>query len=92
MEETKDTRIYFGVKACPMKTFVEFDNECKENYGDCRWMYIQHLMEVERLYSVLLGKIDDIEYRLESLENPEVDKDVDTQEEPRRGLGSLIER
>jgi hypothetical protein len=93
MEEksVNGTRISFGVNACPMRTYVQFDEETKKNYGDCRWMYIQHLMEIEELYDVLIGKISEIESRLSELESADEQQD-NTQEEPRTGLGSLIER
>lgn len=56
----------------PSKQWKEWNEDCKENYGDCRWvkMWSDHLnTQNSELYDSLLKKYRELEDRLFALES-----------------------
>lgn len=99
-EKKESAKVYFAVSACPQNVFVQFDERTKSEYGDCRWMYIKHLMDVEKQYALLeetvpalWEAIQSLEAKLEASQNKNALSKAEEKEEvqeERKGLGSLI--
>lgn len=54
-------KVSFTVSDMPTLTFLRFKENAKNRFGDCYWCYIQHLLEIEKLYYDVIKRIDDIE-------------------------------
>ena len=62
----------FGVNSFPSNQWLEWDADCKEHFGDCRWikMWNDHLVAKQQgMYSELLTKIQQLELKIASLES-----------------------
>ena len=59
-----DTTKSFGVSAFPIKQWDEWDKDCKDNFGDCRWIKMWRDHEKSKSSE----KIELIEERLARLE------------------------
>ena len=81
---TEDTT-GFGVGHFPMKLFVEWDKDCRDNYGDTRWIKIwqDHVVskqsrKEEAMWKYIMDlndKVDAIMAQPEPEEEEEPDKD-----------------
>ncbi|MHA1852285.1 MAG: hypothetical protein ACTSUF_02135 [Candidatus Heimdallarchaeaceae archaeon] len=61
----------------PLHLFREWDDDCKKNFNDCRWlkMWNDHLAaKRERTIEVLMNEINALKARLDSLENKKNEK------------------
>ena len=51
----------------PLNLFMEWDKDCKENFGNCRWMKMWHDHLVAKKFSIFLKLFDEIEMIKEQL-------------------------
>ena len=79
-EITEDTT-GFGVGHFPMKLFVEWDKDCREHYGDTRWIKIwqDHVIskqsrKEEAMWKYMMELNDKVDALMAEPEVEEVDK------------------
>ena len=61
----------FHISGFPIEFWDDWDADCKENYGDCRWIKIwnDHMKTKEaNKYQFLLNKINKLEERLDEVD------------------------
>ncbi len=67
-----ESTISFGVSAFPINLANEWDADCKQNFGDCRWikMWNDHEKSKEyRFYREVMDRLDGLEREITNLKN-----------------------
>lgn len=78
-EERAHATWAFQVAAFPYNKYEEWNTDCIENFGNCRWMKMWHdhlAARNQELYIMLIEKIGTLESRLQVLEEKKVEKKV----------------
>jgi len=65
----------------PLSAFKEWDESCKQDFGDCRWVKILHDHNVAKsftAFNLLLERIENLESQLDLLSKVDKSKDEPT--------------
>lgn len=79
-DEEKEPNVTITVTSgsFPMSLFLEWDKDCKERFGNCRWMKMWHDHQIAKNLEIFQSLKEDIrilEIKIESLEKkPKDDK------------------
>jgi len=80
-EEEPNVTITAVAGSFPMSLFLEWDEECKNRFGHCRWMKMWHdhlvAKQIESL-NLLLTEIEMLKIRLERLEKKPKETEIKT--------------
>jgi len=74
-EVEKRPTISIQASGFPLSAFKEWDESCKNDFGDCRWVKIVHDHNIAKstsVFNLLLERIENLESQLDLLIN--VDK------------------
>jgi len=77
----KNVNVSVTASSFPPHLFLEWDADCKQNFGDCRWMkmWFDHLCAKQiKPFGELYEELAEVKNRLKSLENPEKSKTIKT--------------
>jgi hypothetical protein len=70
-EEAPNVTVSVTSGAFPLKLFKEWDKECKENFGNCRWMKMWHdhcaSQELD-IFRILFEELESMKKRIALLE------------------------
>jgi len=83
-KDIKEDTTGFGVGHFPMKLFVEWDKDCRENFGDTRWIKLwqDHILAKQSQKEEAMWKyIMDLNDKVDSLmKQPEPEKEEEEEE------------
>jgi hypothetical protein len=68
-----NVKVGFVANDFPLSNFIEWDMDCKKNFGDCRWLKLWNdhmLAKTVGLHSLLFDKIENLEKELNELKEP----------------------
>mgnify|MGYP003112173192 FL=1 len=74
--EKKGASITIQASGFPLSAFKEWDESCKRDFGDCRWLKMMndHKMATNyQMINTLLQRIDDLEEQINLLTNSDND-------------------
>ena len=69
-KEEKGASITIQASGFPLSAFKEWDESCKKDFGDCRWVKIMHdhkMANNNHLFNLLLDRIEQLEHQLSLL-------------------------
>jgi len=58
----------FRVSAFPLNKYKEWNADCEENFGNCRWMKMWHDHQAAKVLDKIVMRIDSLEQRIKKLE------------------------
>jgi hypothetical protein len=70
-EEGKPPTISIQASGFPLSSFKEWDESCKTDFGDCRWVKIIHdhnVAKASAALNLILERLSLLESRLENIE------------------------
>jgi len=74
--EEKGASITIQASGFPLSAFKEWDESCKKDFGDCRWVKIMHdhkMANNNHMVNLLLDRIENLEHQLALLTNNDND-------------------
>ena len=83
-KEEKGASITIQASGFPLSAFKEWDESCKRDFGDCRWVKIMHdhkMANNNQMVNLLLDRIEKLEYQLAlltSTDTQEIESSVKT--------------
>ena len=83
-KEEKGASITIQASGFPLSAFKEWDESCKKDFGDCRWVKIMHdhkMANNNQMVNLLLDRIEKLEYQLAlltSTDTQEIESSVKT--------------
>tara|TARA_R100001509_G_scaffold79882_3_gene44855 strand:- start:2594 stop:2869 length:276 start_codon:yes stop_codon:yes gene_type:complete len=69
-KEEKGASITIQASGFPLSAFKEWDESCKKDFGDCRWVKIMHdhkMANNNQMVNLLLDRIERLEYQISLL-------------------------
>jgi hypothetical protein len=66
-KEEKGASITIQASGFPLSAFKEWDESCKKDFGDCRWVKIMHdhkMANNNQMVNLLLDRIERLEHQL----------------------------
>jgi len=69
-KEEKGASITIQASGFPLSAFKEWDESCKKDFGDCRWVKIMHdhkMANNNHMVNLLLDRIENLEHQLSLL-------------------------
>jgi predicted nucleotide-binding protein len=69
-KEEKGASITIQASGFPLSAFKEWDESCKKDFGDCRWVKIMHdhkMANNNQMVNLLLDRIENLEHQLSLL-------------------------
>jgi len=94
-EEGKPPTISIQASGFPLSSFKEWDESCKTDFGDCRWVKIIHDHNVSKASAALnliLERLSLLESRLEQIETNPQEEPVKDEKPTVKTLGGNEER
>ena len=79
-KEEKGASITIQASGFPLSTFKEWDESCKKDFGDCRWLKIVHDHKMAKNlkdFNILLDRIEDLENQIALLSSQDNNKDTE---------------
>ena len=92
-EEGKPPTISIQASGFPLSSFKEWDESCKENFGDCRWVKIIHdhnVAKASAALNLILERLELLESRLEQIETKPQEEPVEDKEPGVKTLGGEL--
>jgi len=92
-EEGKPPTISIQASGFPLSSFKEWDESCKTDFGDCRWVKIIHDHNVSKASAALnliLERLSLLESRLEQIETKPQEEPVEDKEPGVKTLGGEL--
>jgi len=68
--DEKGASITIQASGFPLSAFKEWDESCKKDFGDCRWVKIMHdhkMANNNQMVNLLLDRIERLEYQISLL-------------------------
>ena len=68
--DEKGASITIQASGFPLSAFKEWDESCKKDFGDCRWVKIMHdhkMANNNHMVNLLLDRIENLEHQLSLL-------------------------
>ena len=68
--DEKGASITIQASGFPLSAFKEWDESCKRDFGDCRWVKIMHdhkMANNNQMVNLLLDRIERLEYQISLL-------------------------
>jgi hypothetical protein len=73
-----NVKVGFAANDFPLSNFIEWDLDCKQHFGDCRWLKLWNDHMISKsvgLHSLMVEKIENLEKEIELLKNkPKIKK------------------
>jgi len=72
--------VSFGVSAFPVSLFEEWDRDCKEKFGDCRWikMWNDHIRSKDyEFYKEIVERIERLEQDIVELKGKKMGENTE---------------
>jgi hypothetical protein len=92
-EEGKPPTISIQASGFPLSSFKEWDESCKKDFGDCRWVKIIHdhnVAKASAALNLILDRLEILESRLEQIEAGPQGEPVEDKEPVVKTLGGEV--
>jgi hypothetical protein len=92
-EEGKAPTISIQASGFPLASFKEWDESCKKDFGDCRWVKIIHdhnVAKASAALNLILERLSILESRLEQIELNPQEEPVEDEEPTVKTLGGEL--